>query len=109
MNASTEVPVTVTPEAEARLAELGMRQEMEQMIAHVREVVPGLAAIEVTVAEGYGTRDEPGVTIMAYSDQVFGWDPPFGWSFSRQEVEKFPPDVLEHLCVLFSPGKPDAR
>ncbi|MGH7174608.1 MAG: hypothetical protein ACRELF_11520 [Gemmataceae bacterium] len=70
MIASTAVPVTVTPEAEARLAELGMRKELEQMIAYVREAVPGLAAIEVTVAECYDSRDEPGVSITASSEEL---------------------------------------
>ena len=109
MNASTDVPVTITPEAEARIAELGMRKELEQMIAHVREVVPGLAAIEVTIAECYDTRDETGVSIEAYSDRVFESGSTTSWDLTGWAVETFPPQVLEHLCILFSPGRPNAR
>src|SRR5579884_3757988 len=47
MSASPDVPLTITPEAAARVAELGMQKELEQMIAQVRRVVPDLAAIEV--------------------------------------------------------------
>lgn len=109
MNASTEVPVTITPEAEARLAELGMRPQAEQMIAHVREVVPGLAAIEVTIEECYDSRDETGIRIEAYSDRVFEPGDTTSWDLTRWVVETFPPRVLEHLAILFSPGRPDAR
>lgn len=109
MNASTEVPVTFTPEAEARLAELGMRPQAEQMIAYVREAVPGLTAIEVTIEECYDTRDETGIRIEAYSDRVF--EPGVNSSAKVDDwvVNTFPPQVLEHLCVLFSPGRPYAR
>lgn len=109
MSTSTDVPLTLTPEAEARIQELGMRKEMEQMIAHVREVVPGLAAIEVTIAECYDTRDETGVSIEAYSDRVYEPGSTLSWDLTRWAVETFPPQVLEHLCILFSPGRPNAR
>jgi hypothetical protein len=109
MNASTDVPVTITPEAAVRLDELGMHKELEQMIAHAREVVPGLAAIEVEIAERYDTGGEPGINITAYSDQVFLPGDSTSWDLIRWDVETFPPQVLEHLCILLSPGKPHAR
>ena len=109
MNASTDIPVTITPEAEDRVAELGMRKELEQMIAHVRETVPGLAAIKVRIEECYDTRDETGVSIEAYSDQVFESENTVSWDLIRWAVETFPPQVLEHLCILLSPGRPHAR
>jgi hypothetical protein len=109
MSASTDVPVTITPGAEARIAELGMRKELEQMIAHVREVTPGLQAIEVTVAECYDSRDVPGVSIDAYSDRVYEPDDTTDRDTIRWEVETFPPQVLEHLGILFHPWNADAR
>lgn len=109
MNASTDVPFTITPEAEARIAELGMRKELDQMIDYVRAVTPELAAIEVTLAERYDAGSEPGITIEAYSDQVFEPGNTVSWDSIQWEVETFPPQVLEHLCILFSPGRPNAR
>jgi hypothetical protein len=108
MNASTEIPVTIAPEAAARIDELGLRTEVEQMIAYVRQVVPDLAAIEVEIAECHDTRDEPGVSIIAYSDQVFKPGDSTSWDSIGWAVETFPPQVLEHLCLLFSPGRPYA-
>ena len=109
MNASIDVPVTITPQAEARLAELGMHKELEQMIAYVREVVPGLAAVEVTVAECYDSRDEPGVSITAYSDRVFEPGENASEEIDCRVVRTFPPQVLEHLCILFSPRRANPR
>lgn len=109
MNTSMDVPVTITPDAEARIAELGMRKEMEQMIAYLRRVTPGLTAIEVEIAECYDTRDETGVSIIARSDRVFEPGDTTSWDSIGWAVETFPPQVLEHLCILFSPGRPDAR
>ena len=109
MNAATDVPVTITAEAEARIAELGMHEDLEQMIAHVREVVPELTAIEVEIAECYDSRDETGVSIIAYSDRVFVPGDTTSWDLTGWAVTTFPPQVLEHLCILFSPGRPYAR
>ena len=109
MNASTDVPVSITPQADARLAELGMHKEAEQMIAYVRSVVPDLTGIDVEVAECYDTRDETGVSIIAHSDRVFDSGDTISWDSIHWAVTTFPPQVLEHLCILFSPGTPDAR
>ena len=109
MNAATDVPVTITAEAEARITELGMRKELEQMIAHVREVVPELTAIEVEIAERYDTGGEPGINIRAYSDRPYDAEDKTSWNLIRWAVETFPPQVLEHLCVLPSYGRPHAR
>lgn len=108
MNASNDVLLTVTPEAAARAAELGLQCELEQMIAHVREVTPGLNAIEVTIEECYDSRDETGVRIEAYSDRVFEPEDDTSAKLRDWKIETFPPQVLEHLCILFSPGMPYA-
>jgi hypothetical protein len=108
MNASTDVPVTITPEAAVRLDELGMHNELEQMIAHVREVVPDLVAIEVELAERYDTGGEPGITIRAYSDRPYEPDDKTSSNLIRWDVETFPPQVLEHLCTRLIYGRPHA-
>ncbi len=109
MSASTDIPLTITPEAAARTAELGLRKELEQMIAYVREGVPGLAAIEVTIEECYDSRDETGIRVEAYSDRVYEPGDTTSAQLEDWVLATFGPQVLEHLCILFSPGRPDAR
>jgi hypothetical protein len=108
MSASTEVPLTITPEAAARTAELGLQKELQQMIDHVREVVPELVGIEVVREPPYDTDWEP-VSITAYSDRAFAPGEDTSSNLDKWVVSTFPPQVLEHLVILLSPGRPDAR
>ncbi len=101
---SVNVPVTIRPEAAARVTELGMQEELQQMIEYARQAVPELAAIEVEVAERYDMGDEPGVSIVAYSDRAFAPEDTTSWEVRRWAVETFPPHVLQHLCILLTPG-----
>lgn len=108
LNASVHVPVTIRPDAAARVAELGLQAEMRQMIDRTLLVVPELSAIEVEVAERYDTGGEPGVSIVAYSDQAFTPDDNTSDELRRWKIETFPARVLEHLTVLLAPGGPNA-
>lgn len=38
---TASVPITITPEAAARVAKLGMQAELERMLEHTRQTVPG--------------------------------------------------------------------
>ncbi len=107
MSASIDVPVTISPEAAARIAELGMHRELQQMIEHVRQVVPELAAIEVAREPAYDMDWEP-VCITAYSDRPFQVGDDTSANLIRWRVEMFPPQVLDNLCLLLSPGRPHA-
>lgn len=107
-SSSATVPVTIRPEATARVAELGMQTELQQMIEHARQVVPDLAAIEVEVAERYDAGGEPGVSVIAYSDRPFIPEDNTAWEIRSWAVETFPPHVLQHLCILLTPGRPNA-
>jgi hypothetical protein len=108
MNASVDVPLTITPEAAARIAELGLQREFEQMLVYVRQAVPGVVAIEVKRELPYDTDSEP-VSITAYSDEAFAPGRRTSGDLTRWRVETFPPQVLEQLCILVSPGSPHAR
>ena len=107
-SSSVHVPVTIRPDAAARIAELGMQTEMQQMIEYALQVVPELIAIEVEVAERYDTGGEPGVSIVAYSDRAFMPEDNTSWEIRGWAVTTFPPQVLQHLCILLTPGGPNA-
>jgi hypothetical protein len=107
MSASTDVPVTITPEAATRVAELGMQKELDQMIAHVREVVPDLVLIEVAREPPYEVDWEP-VTITAYSDRPYVPGDNSNWELIRWSAETFPPQVLENMLILLVDGRPHA-
>jgi hypothetical protein len=97
MNA-VNVPITVTPEAAERIAELGFEKQAEQMIDYAQQQIPQLERIEVVLVDRYDMGGPPGVTIRAWrtlrefvptdktEDKVVRW-----------EIATFPPEVLQHL------------
>jgi hypothetical protein len=80
MIASVIVPLCITPEAAARLAELGMRAELEKMIEEAREVLPELTRIEVVLNDRYDMGGEPGVAAHAYGKAPSPADDKIFWS-----------------------------
>ena len=65
MSTVTTIPVTITPDAEARVVELGMRSDLEHMLDHAREVIPGLRRLNVEFWEPEDFIDDPRITIEA--------------------------------------------
>jgi hypothetical protein len=103
MAETTSVPVTVEPEAAARVAELGLQRELEQMLEHARQTIPNLLALEVQLALPYDTGDE---TYLAIQVMIRG-DHPDGFRVSKQwgqwMIHTFPPEVCEYfgLSVVY--------
>lgn len=105
MNA-INVPVTITPEAAARMAELGFQAELEQMFENARQLVPDLRRIEVELNIRYDEDGPDGVSIMAITGSPWTPEEQFRDRVSDRQIEMFPPEVLEHmhLSVLYGEG-----
>ena len=104
MSTPVTVPVTVSPEAAARVAELGLQAELERMIEHTCQTIPGLRRIEVIRFERYDMGGEPGVSLEAYSDQPLEVEQKAWWEWARWQVTTFPPEVCEHLSLSVRHG-----
>ncbi len=97
---TTTIPVTVTPEAAERVAELGMHAELERMLEHTRQTVPGLRSIEVQLALPYDTGDETTLLIQATrADRQLPHDPTED-EWDAWKIETFPPDVYRYFVLL---------
>jgi hypothetical protein len=105
MATATTVPLIVTPEAGARIAELGMQREFDAMIEHTRQAVPYLRSIEVTLEEPYDTGDEPGIVIWATVDNPHPLADTSETQWSNWKVSTFSPDVCRHFVMLVVYGK----
>ncbi len=100
MNLKTTVPLTITPEATAHVAELGMQREFEQMLERTLQTVPGLQSIEVTLEYNPETGDDPRVVIWSYmEDRRLEYDPTED-QWGRWKITTFPPEVCEHFVML---------
>jgi hypothetical protein len=98
MNA-VNVPVTITPEAAARVDELGMRAQLEQMVGHAVQSIPQLVRIDI---ETFWRADDPspdgvavrGTTTISWQEGV-----KIGQAIRRWMVRTFPPEVCEHFLI----------
>ena len=104
MSAPATVPVTVTPEAAARVTALGIQAELDQMIEHTRASVAGLRKVEVVLEQPYDTGDDPYLTIRAFRPLTFRWDDPVRQEWGRWKVTTFPPDVSRHVTLTLIEG-----
>ncbi len=96
----TTIPITVTPEAAARIAELGMQAELDRMLDHTVETVPGLRSIEVQLFETYDAGDENGLTIWSTRVNPHLADDPTNRQWGAWLVRTFPPGVCRYFCML---------
>ena len=97
---STEPTRSLTPEAAARVAELGMQTELERMLEHTRQTVSGLRSIEVQLALPYDTGDETSIVIQATMD-----DPQLEYDLTdtdwgKWQVRTFPPEVCQYFVMM---------
>jgi hypothetical protein len=94
------IPVTATPEADARVAELGMQIELERMLEHTRQTVPGLRAVEVQLALPYDTGDETTIVIQGVRNQHHLDDDPTDTEWGRWQARTFSPDVCRYFVMM---------
>jgi hypothetical protein len=108
MAATTSVPLTIEPEAAARIAELGMKAELEHMLDHTRKVVPHLRHIGVTLTPPYDTGDEPYLAIEATRSGTYAGDDPTEREWGNWLINTFPADVWRHFSFFVIYGTADA-
>src|SRR5205814_10009680 len=65
MATAATVPVTIAPEAEDFIAQVGQRREFEAMIDRARETLPDLRAIKVTF-EDFPETGPPSVVLWVH-------------------------------------------
>src|SRR4051812_44835886 len=100
MATTNTVPVTVTPEAKAWVAKLGMQRELEQMVEHTIQTVSGLRSIEVTVTEAPWFKDEPTVVIHAHRPHPGGEDDSTDRDWGQWLVNTYPPEICTHFVLM---------
>lgn len=100
MSSTINIPVVVQPDAEAFVAQLGRQVELDQMIEHVRQTVPGLRSIEVQRRSSYDLGDQDRVVIQVTMDDPQTFEDPTQEELGGWKVDTFPPEVCEHFCFL---------
>ena|ERR1043166_3780485 len=95
MATTTAIPLSISPEATARVRQLGMEREFEMMLEHTRQTVPSLRRIEVIEYDDpeidpTGSR----VIIMAWKDEPPVVGDPTDRLWGRWQMDTFSPDIF---------------
>jgi hypothetical protein len=108
MITSATVPVRVTPEAAARVADLGLDGELQRMVDYACHQLPEATRIEVVLYERDEAGEPPGIGIEVYTP-FDSYDPSARTRRTIGEwlVSEFPPRVLEHLLIDHLPETPN--
>ena len=105
------IPVMIAEDAAARVAELGMQREFEQMVEHIKRTAPGLRAIRVTLEYDPACPSlEPQVVILAHRDDLSreeALEDRTGWDWGAWQGETFPPQAFQHFVMTWVYGGPD--
>jgi hypothetical protein len=104
MSYMTTIPVTVTPEATARLAELGFQQELDLMLQHTLQSVPALRSVAVQLALPYDTGEEPTIVIEATANLDATGICQAEQQWGNWVINTFPPQVWAYIRILTIPG-----
>ncbi len=100
MSATITVPVTVTDEAAAYVAKLGLQQPFEEMIAHAQKTIPKLHQIEVTLEPPYFAGETDRVVIWAHKEYC---GPDYDTAeddYGSWLVQAYPPEVFTNIILL---------
>ena len=107
MSTTTSIPVTVTPEAAAYVAELGLQKEFEQMLEHARLTIPGLLSLRADYNTGYNV-DPPYIDIQAtVSDYEAAQEADDAWGLWH--ITAFPPQVGLNFALYTTEEPENAR
>jgi hypothetical protein len=110
MIASASVPISVSPQARARIAALGLQTALQRMIDYMRQNVLELTRIEVVLYDRDESGEEPGVAVEAYVPfESFDASGQTRARTGEWLVSEFSPAVLEHVTIDYLPEAPDAR
>ena len=104
MQTSASVLVTVTPEAAARIAGLGIQAEVDRMLDYARRHLPELDRIEIVLYDRYEQGDEPGLAIEAFSRRPFNPADRVEDDLVRWMVTEFPPTIRQHVLLSYRQG-----
>ena len=96
---TTTVPTTISAEATAHVAELGMGEQFRQMLDHIRQTVTGLRSIDVILNRIVDEDYRPLVALDVWINCPDWENDRTNMSIFEWEIDTFPPEVLQHFCI----------
>jgi hypothetical protein len=93
------LPVTIDPEAGARIAERGFQQAVDDLLAQALGLLPGLQSLHLVLVPSYEMDDIPWLVLECCSDrsEQEARDAMIAWYTWR--AEKLPFEVGRHFML----------
>ena len=107
MAIASVIPITVSEEAAARIAELERQCELEQILEHTCQAAAGLRGIDVTLMPPCDPGDDPRVILEVTTNELPKANDRLWRQWRDWMVETFPSDVLRHFNLLTVYGGAD--
>jgi hypothetical protein len=99
MPSTTTVPVTITPDADAYIDEIGKRQTYGRMLEHIPVHYVDAKAVAVTLGHDHEGERPPQVLLEVMRDNPDPQDRA-NQLWDRWVIAHFPPQDSEHFVVL---------
>ena len=109
MSATIKIPVTIEPDAAKRVAELGMEQELQQMLSYLKQNLRGLHKLRVEKEDRSPMGEAPGIIIWAHREDLEPDYDPTQERFGRWCVDHLHPDVWLQIGLLSIYENADGR
>jgi hypothetical protein len=110
MATGTDIQVTITPEAQAKIDELRIRPEFERMLEQAKRTIPGVTHIEADAPWIHHYQDNPVIYLDIYiPDSAADASRALEGEYSRWLWSAFPPEVHANVCPTVYLGVPHGR
>jgi hypothetical protein len=96
---SLSVSVTISPDAAARLAELGFEKDFDQAVAQALSLLPGLRSLHLTLMPSYEMDDIPWLVLECYGDRSEQEARPGLIAWYTWRADNLPLDVGRHFML----------
>jgi hypothetical protein len=111
MATGTNIQVTITSEAQAKIDGWGMRAEFERMLEHARRSIPGVTAVAVDAPWLHDLNDDPIVFVEIYMQEGEPKLDPLALEdeYFRWQCDNFPVEVYANFRAMVHVGEPYGR
>ena len=96
----TTIPVNIAADAAEHVRQLGMQPQFETMLERLREIIPGIRAIDVSLEYPPDYVDDPVILLTTYQPRPPAAGDPTRSAWRSWMISTFSPDILKHFVRL---------
>jgi hypothetical protein len=99
MAATLTVPIVITPEATARVTDLGLGKVVEQMVEQASRIVPGLKCLRLSLEPSFDMDDIPWLILECFREGAAMDEQALWMKWNDWRVASFPVEIGRHFFL----------